>query len=250
MQEGWDPNYAQKNKYMNRRDTRKNQTSEVLEEQEDTGTDKDLTPETNTISISTDGMSTSQTNSTPSDDESIEDFLQNLKASEEFQKMIVPRSFQLTDTQTKEVVDKFAESQKLSKNQALVVITLLFQSGGTNRSCDGNLQVSIFNKQIKLANLRKVLNECKLKANERKLARSLASKIEKIAKELSIPGNLAKKITREFPERKFTMEELVWLSEFQVDNPSCPEESRKLISDCLKKRKENTGAKKPKGNRK
>jgi hypothetical protein len=120
----------------------------------------------------------------------------------------------------------------------------LFQSGGTNRSCDGNLQISIFGKDIKLANLRKILNECKLKANERKLARAIASEIAIISKEFKIPGNLAKKITRDFPERKFTMEELVWLSEFQVDNPECPEESRKLISDCLKNRKVNPGANK------
>lgn len=126
---------------------------------------------------------------------------------------------------------------------------MLFQAGGTNRSCDGNLQVSIFGKDIKLASLRKTLTENKLKASERKLARSMASTIAKIAEEIGIPGNLAKKITRDFPERKFTTEELAWLSEFQVDNSDCPEESRKLISDCLKNNKNNTGANRPKRKR-
>lgn len=184
-----------------------------------------------------------------SEEEPLDTFLQKLKTSEDYRKMIIPRSFKLTQDQTDQVVGKFAENQELSWNQAMVVIALLFQSGGTNRSCDGNLQVKIFNKDIKLANLRKALNECKLKGNERKLARSLATQIAEISIKLSIPGNLAKKISREYPERKFAMEELVWLSEFQVDNPSCPEESRKLISDCFKNRKDNTGAKKPKGKR-
>lgn len=165
-----------------------------------------------------------------------EDFLENFKSSDDFKKMIVPRSTKLSELQAEEVLTKFAEKHKLTRNETLLVITLLFQTGGTNRSCDGNLTVTVFSKEIRLASLRKTLVECKLKASERKLARTLGTQIFQISKELEIPGNLAKKITREFPERKFSTTELAWLSEFQVDNPECPEESRKLITESFKNR--------------
>lgn len=175
--------------------------------------------------------------------EDLKQFLTEFKKSDEFQKMVIPRSSTLTELQAKEVVAIFAEKQKISINQSLTVITLLFQSGGTNKSCDGNLLIRIFGKEFKLANLRKVLAECKLKAGERKLARFLANDIATIALELEIPGNLAKQIQRDYPQRKFTMEETVWLSEFQVDNPKCPEESRQLISDTFKNRKNKQNSK-------
>jgi hypothetical protein len=169
--------------------------------------------------------------------ETMDQFLQKFKKSEDFQKMIIPRNIRLTHSQSYDVLTNFATKHELHINQALVVIALLFQSGGTNRSCDGNLQVNVFGKEIKLASLRKSLAECKLKACERKLARALATKIATISKELGIAGNLSKKISRSLPDREFTLEQQVWLSEFQVDNQDCPESLRKLIFEALKTRK-------------
>lgn len=175
--------------------------------------------------------------------EKLDDYLEMFKKSTEFQKMIFPRSTTLSNLQTTNVVELFAQKNKLTTNQAKIVIAMLFQAGGTNRSCDGNLQVSIFDKEIKLASLRKCLSECKLRGSERKLARSLATEIYKISLTLNIPGNLAKKIAREYPDRDFSIEQAAWLSEFQAENPDCPDEIRQLILETFKNRKANTNTK-------
>ncbi len=106
----------------------------------------------------------------------------------------------------------------------------MFQSGGTSRGCDGNLEVTAFGKTIKLSSLRKSISDKKCKAGERKLARTLASEIAEISIKFIFPGNLTKKISRSYPQRKFTILETAWLSDFQVDNFDCPEEFRRLIN--------------------
>lgn len=151
----------------------------------------------------------------------------------------VPRTIALNNKQVTEVIDNFKNKQKLTKNQALVVIALLFQAGGTNKSCDGNLEVEAFGQKVKLANLRKSLTECKLKGSERKLARALADDIHLISKELSLPGNLAMKIQNMDPNNIIPIEIQVWLSDFQAKNPNCPQEARSLINTAFQQRKVN-----------
>ena len=62
--------------------------------------------------------------------------------------------------------------------EAIAVLALLFQQGGTARSCDGNMAVKIFDQEFKLANIRKILKNCSCAKGERKLARSLANQIQ------------------------------------------------------------------------
>lgn len=182
---------------------------------------------------------TSQAPSSEKED-SLETFLKGLKKED----IVLPRSANLTDTQANLCLEIFATQQKLTPNQALTVAAALLQTGGTAKSCDGNLNIDLFGKVTKLAYLRKALTEAKCKGNERKLAKNLATKIAQIATTLEIPGNLAKKITRAHPERPFPMEELVWLSDFQVDNKDCPEILRKFITETFEARKaDNKGSK-------
>ena len=116
------------------------------------------------------------------------------------------------------------------------MLALLFQQGGTARSCDGNMSILIFNQEFKLANIRKILKDCSCNKGERKLARSLANEIKEIALIMEIPGNLYNKIQKKDFLKNFTLEEKVWLSDFQVDNQNCPSELRTLILDTFKKR--------------
>ena len=120
---------------------------------------------------------------------------------------------------------------------SLIAIAILLQSGGTTRGCDGNLQTTIASKPYKLSQLRKALSESKLKNCERKLARTLAEPIAEIAFKFSIPGNLSKQIIRAHPERSFTAEETVYLSDFQADNPNCPEIIRRFILEAFDTKK-------------
>jgi len=121
--------------------------------------------------------------------------------------------------------------------EAIVFFGAFFQAGGSNKSCDGNLEVTAFGKTIKLSSLRKSLSDCRCKNGERKLARSLGSTIASLSVPFNLPGNLSKKIGRMYPQRNFTLEEQVWQSDFQVDNRDCPEETRRFINESFDQRK-------------
>ena len=120
--------------------------------------------------------------------------------------------------------------------EAIAALALFFQQGGTARSCDGNMVVKIFNQEFKLANIRKILKNCSCAKGERKLARSLANEIKEIAFIMELPGNLYNKIQKKDLSRNFTIEEKVWLSDFQSDNENCPAELRALIIETFKKK--------------
>jgi hypothetical protein len=186
-------------------------------------------------------LQTSTSVSTPNTEVTLTEFLGSINCPHE--EVILPRNSNLTQSQAENCIASFASQQKLSINEAKVAIAILFQSGGTAKSCDGNLSINIFGQNIKLAYVRKALITAKCKGSERKLARYIATEISEISKKFEIPGNLAKKITRLISDRKFTLEESVWLSDFQVDNKDCPEILRKFISDSFEKKTDNPNKK-------
>lgn len=148
----------------------------------------------------------------------------------------LPRNTSLKLSQVDLVLRNFAGKNKLSVNQSKVIIALLFQSGGTNRSCDGNLEISAFDKTFKLASLRKSLSDCKFKGCERKLARALSSEIAFIAKTYEVPGNLTTRIQRMHPEASISLDISVWLSDFQSSNPDCPVVAKNYINESFDRR--------------
>jgi hypothetical protein len=132
---------------------------------------------------------------------------------------------------------------------AIAILAMLFQQGGTARSCDGNMSATFMNVTVKLADVRKTLKENSCNKSERKLARSLANEIHEIADLLEIPGNLCQKIQKQNIEIVFTMDQKVWLSDFQSDNENCPIELRKLILDSFNKKPEDKQKKRTKRNK-
>lgn len=136
-----------------------------------------------------------------------------------------------------DILKKIEKQHNLNtQEEAIVVLALLFQQGGTARSCDGNMAVKIFDHEFKLANIRKILKNCSCAKGERKLARSLANEIKEIALIMELPGNLYNKIQKKNLSKNFTIEEKVWLSDFQSDNENCPAELRALILETFKKK--------------
>lgn len=161
------------------------------------------------------------------------EFLTKLK--KEQQTMSVSRSSTYTQEKSMEVLDKIQVDLKVSDRlEALAIIGALFHLGGTARKCDGNLSVDLFGRNTKLAEIRRTLRECGVAKSERKLARSFATEIRNICLELKIPGNLCSKIQKTYPELEiFSIEEATWLSDFQLENPDCPAELRKLIGNLF-----------------
>jgi len=149
---------------------------------------------------------------------------------------VAPRSSKLPLGLAEKIITNLTETSDLDNpQQALVMLAMLFQQGGTARSCDGNMAVTFQGKTIKLADVRKVLKANSCNKGERKLARTLADRIYEIAVSMEIPGNLSKKTQRQNLDQKFEMKDKVWLSDFQSDNENCPIELRKLIQETFKK---------------
>ena len=112
-------------------------------------------------------------------------------------KYVTARSSKLLQGAVTEILKKMIEQYKLnSSEEGIAVLALLFQQGGTARSCDGNMSIVIFNQEFKLANIRKILKDCSCNKGERKLAQSLANEIKEVALIMEVPGNLYNKIQK------------------------------------------------------
>lgn len=160
---------------------------------------------------------------------------------------IAARSSKLQEGVAEKIVTDLTEKFKLTQPQhALAILAMLFQQGGTARSCDGNMSATFVNVTVKLADVRKILKENSCNKSERKLARTLANEIYEIANLLEIPGNLYPKIQKKNLDIVFTMDQKVWLSDFQSDNENCPIELRKYILDSFNKKSEDNSKKKNK----
>lgn len=148
---------------------------------------------------------------------------------------VASRTSQLQRGTAELLLEKIKEELKLGdRSEALSMLAVLFQQGGTARSCDGNMNITLFGKECKLADIRRVLSRNSCRKAERKLARTLANEIREICLLMEIPGNLSLKIQKSNIERTFTIEEKVWLSDFQADNDKCPTELKKLITETFK----------------
>jgi hypothetical protein len=141
----------------------------------------------------------------------------------------------ITKSVGEKILQEITQDYKLqSTEEAMSVIAIFAQQGGTTKKCDGNMQISLFGTIIKLAGIRKIFYRNGLKNGLRKFAKTYAMNILEIAQILDLNGNLASKIQRLNPERTFTKKELIYLSEFQVNNSSVPQELRQLIAESFK----------------
>jgi hypothetical protein len=152
--------------------------------------------------------------------------------------MIKARSSKLSNDQVNTILKLMCNKYQLDDyTKAVAILALLFQGGGCAKGCDGNMSVTLFDSEIKLADLRKILQEAKCKRSERKLARSLADEIQAVSVELELEGNLTKKVERNNLKLTFNTDEKAWLSDFQADNPNCPSNLRVLINDTFQDKK-------------
>jgi hypothetical protein len=164
----------------------------------------------------------------------------------EFQRMLeaersrfkIPRSNTLPDSSVTRIIEQVKEKYSYSTlYEAKTAIAVIFQQGGTSRSCDGNMTINVYDKDVKLAEIRKIIKDSGHSRGERKLARSMASEIQAICVLLEIPGNLFLKISRLNPDMTFDKTEQAWLSDFQALNDDTPPKLKALISESFEQRK-------------
>jgi len=151
------------------------------------------------------------------------------------------RSSKLSASAVNTILESIKKKYLLNDaGDAIPVLAMLFQGGATARGCDGNMVISIYDKEFKLADIRKILKEASCNRAERKLARSLADQLHEVSVLMELDGNLYKKIQRTHLDKKFDQSEKSWMSDYQADNPNCPLQIRNLIVETFQSRKKNT----------
>lgn len=161
------------------------------------------------------------------DDLEVDSSLMN-KLKHEVKKIDVSRSGKLTEEKTRAILnDLMVKYDYKTINEAATVIAYFCQSGGATKNCDGNFECNLFDKTVKLSFIRRILKNNKETGNLRKLACSMDSFIIEVCIKLELPGNLCKKILSMHPEESFSIEQIVYMSDFQLNNPNIPTHIRK-----------------------
>jgi hypothetical protein len=149
------------------------------------------------------------------------------KVKSEFTK----ESQQFTKTQTDELIETVSKYYNVPQHIALIGIISTLQRGGTSRNKKSNVKVRFAQTTFES----KIINAYIVKANKnftpRQFARYFADQIFDIARAHDLDGNCFVYISRNIPELiTDNPEERFWASDFQVDNPNCPQNIRNALN--------------------
>lgn len=137
------------------------------------------------------------------------------------------------------ITNNLAKKKKISYELAFALITGLAQNGGTNIK-GSSIRFELGNNSLSTNELMDVIvntMEKNKKCTIRQFCRTMANDIADIALIMNIEGDLAKKMRKEIPN--ISEEEAIWCSNFQTQNPRCPDKTRKWLVDNYLKRFKN-----------
>lgn len=167
-------------------------------------------------------------------------FLDRLRQSHQTQNTNCKSS--LSIDKIKQINQTIMEKYKLqSEKEAVMFIGVLCQLGGTSNGCDGNLSYTNNNITVVLSDVKRVFLKLGLKKSIRKYARTNAYTIFQMCLALGIKGNLSIKIQKLNPNREFSLTEMTWLSDFQINSEAIPPELRCLIRQSFLERNTKKG---------
>lgn len=118
-----------------------------------------------------------------------------------------------------------------NEDEAFTALAIILQKGGTSKRAQGDIYAIVNNKRLTLRQIRDIMEAIRTNFTLRQWARTYATLIQQVSSHFGIEGDLAKKFRRESPElvSELSRNDFFWLSNFQQDNPNCPENVRKLI---------------------
>lgn len=133
-----------------------------------------------------------------------------------------------------EIVEKIIENVIINlrideSETAWILITAVLQLGGSNQKAGNLISFTVNQHTLTAQQLNKIIRKTIKNGTNRQLARSIANEVAQIAISLNIPGDLHSQMSLEYPNLSDT--EKVWCSNFQTQNPNCPD----LVRDWLVK---------------
>lgn len=134
----------------------------------------------------------------------------------------------VSEKESDALVADLASEAGVTEDQAALALCIICQKGGTARKAQGTIYAIVDGKKIDLNQVRKVMKD-KHKFTLRQWARTNATTIYEICSYFGIPGDLSKRIVRNKPQ--ISQDELYWLSNFQMDNPNCPQNIRDALME-------------------
>jgi hypothetical protein len=144
---------------------------------------------------------------------------------------------QVMDTMSQEncenVLEKYANKNNCTTEEAVIAITLLVQNGGTNLS-KKSLSRTVNNKVFTLEDLRAIIKEVEKNGTVRKFAKGIRDIIINIAIINKWTGPLKNNLKINNPNVEITEELGYWCLEIHSDNINCPQ----LIKEALIRREE------------
>lgn len=135
-----------------------------------------------------------------------------------------------SETAKERILEDLTKQAGGTAEGTLIMVAGLMQSGATSKKQFAKNAEEWGGARITIGMLR---NACSNhKTTVRQLARGMANDIIEVMKgmgEYAQGGNLSKRYQAEFPEA--TIEQLIWVSDFQTFNPECPEEVKKWLTN-------------------
>nr|YP_009476639.1 hypothetical protein StoMt_p003 [Storeatula sp. CCMP1868]AVM81132.1 hypothetical protein StoMt_p003 [Storeatula sp. CCMP1868] len=151
--------------------------------------------------------------------------LQNLKEEIKNTKKVPGK---LSRAKCETVIQALMKKKKIEKLDIVMgLISIIAQSGGTNKSAGTNLEHSIKNHTLNAGEIKATIKEIEPKATFRQFCREMQNEIQAYAQELEIEGDLSMQARNDMPE--VSMVEATWCSNFQTDNPCCPKKIREWL---------------------
>jgi len=130
---------------------------------------------------------------------------------------------------SEQFIKDVATSFKVSYEQASVGVAIICQKGGTAKKAQGTIYAIVDGVRMELSSVLNIMRSKNYKFTLRQWARTNAEFIYKVGSAFGIHGDLAKKLGR--MDQSLSEDDLYWLSNFQMDNGSCPDKVRNILLD-------------------
>jgi hypothetical protein len=140
-----------------------------------------------------------------------------------------------TEDEVIKITNLITESLTITDdNITMILIAGVLQLGGSNQKAGNAVNYNLGEYSLSSQQLNNFIKKITKNGTNRQLARTLADEIAEIAIALNIPGDLHNQMLLEFPNLSET--EKAWCSNFQTQNPNCPEKVRKWLVENFRSR--------------
>lgn len=151
--------------------------------------------------------------------------LETDKASTKLETASNQAKIEASDGET--LIKAVSKEKKIDEANSFLAIAIICQKGGTSKKAQGDIYATVNGSKITLNEIRNIIKNQNMKFTLRQWARTYGSPIQRVCELYSIEGDLAKILTRK--DDSLNPSDLVWCSNFQMDNPDCPSNVRDHI---------------------